>query len=145
MRDYVEWLNGRGLEPSSRGVIFDYVVTIMGVAVVEHTIPENPFRSRLIKRARGVRRKIVRFRAVAGLAGDVAAPVFGEYERQIQDQAAFGVFAGGDAVQDLHGYALLEQIIEDDQALEEVTARRSASCTVSMSPGRMSKSAGSHS
>jgi hypothetical protein len=42
-----------------------------------------------------------RFQAVAGLAGDVAAPVFGECERQIQDEAAFGVFARGDAVPDL--------------------------------------------
>lgn len=37
-----------GLEP--QGVIFDHVVTIMDIAVAEHTITENPCRSRLIKR-----------------------------------------------------------------------------------------------
>ncbi|WP_067902685.1 tyrosine-type recombinase/integrase [Nocardia vaccinii] len=59
VRDYLEWLNTRGLDPSSQGVIFDHLVTIMDIAVAEHTIPENPCRSRLIKRPRGVSRKII--------------------------------------------------------------------------------------
>lgn len=62
------------------------------------------------------------FQAIAGLAGDVATPVFGQGERQVQDQAAFGVLAGGDAVQDLHRDPLLEKIVEHDQAFEEVAA-----------------------
>ncbi|MGA4792065.1 tyrosine-type recombinase/integrase [Nocardia sp. AB354] len=59
VRDYVEWLNGRGLDPSTQGMIFDHVVTIMDIAVAEHTIPENPCRSRLIKRPRGTSPKII--------------------------------------------------------------------------------------
>ncbi|MGW5518877.1 tyrosine-type recombinase/integrase [Nocardia africana] len=59
VRDYVEWLNGRGIDPISQGVIFDHVVAIMDIAVAEHTIPENPCRSRLIKRPRGTSRKII--------------------------------------------------------------------------------------
>ncbi len=59
VRDYLEWLNARGLDPSSQGVIFDHLVAIMDIAVGEHTIPENPCRSRLIKRPRGISRKII--------------------------------------------------------------------------------------
>jgi hypothetical protein len=36
--------------------------------------------------------------AVAGLADDVAAPVLGQREGQVEDEAAFGVLAGGDAL-----------------------------------------------
>ncbi|SUA44993.1 tyrosine-type recombinase/integrase [Nocardia africana] len=59
VRDYVEWLNGRGIDPSSQGVIFDHVVAIMDIAVAERTIPKNPCRSRLIKRPRGTSPKII--------------------------------------------------------------------------------------
>src|SRR5581483_558919 len=55
--------------------------------------------------------------AVAGLAGDVAAAVLGECERQVEDEAGFGVLAGGDAFEDLDRHALLEQVVEHDQSL----------------------------
>ncbi|PKV76743.1 hypothetical protein [Nocardia fluminea] len=38
--------------------------------------------------------------AVAGLAGDIAAPVLCQGEGQVEDEAALGVLAGRDAVQD---------------------------------------------
>ncbi|WP_172582569.1 hypothetical protein [Subtercola boreus] len=41
--------------------------------------------------------------AVAGFAGDIAAAVFGESQCQVEDEAAFGVFAGRDPIEDFHG------------------------------------------
>jgi hypothetical protein len=49
------------------------------------------------------------FEAVAGLADDVAAPVLGQGERQVENEAALCVLAGGDAVEDLDREALLEK------------------------------------
>jgi len=58
--------------------------------------------------------------AVLGLAGDVAAAVFGECE--VEDEGSFGVFAGGDAFEDLDCDAALEQLGEHDQPFEQVPA-----------------------
>lgn len=49
--------------------------------------------------------------AVLRLLHDVAAPVLGEREREVQDQGAFGVLAGGIVVQDLDGDAALEEVV----------------------------------
>ena len=70
---------------------------------------------------------------VAGLADDVAAAILGQGERQVEDEAAVGVFTGGDAGEDLDRDAAGEQVIEPSTRLRP---SRSTSCTVSMSPGR---------
>lgn len=62
------------------------------------------------------------FEAVFGLADDVAAAVFGQGEGQVEDQGAFGVLAGRDALQHLDADAALEQVAEDDQSFKEVAA-----------------------
>lgn len=62
------------------------------------------------------------FRSVAGFAGDVAVSVFGQCEGEVQNEAVLGVLSGGDAVQDLHRDALLEQVVEHDQFFEEGAA-----------------------
>ncbi|MEV8378870.1 hypothetical protein AB0P21_39400 [Kribbella sp. NPDC056861] len=49
---------------------------------------------------------------------DVVAPIFGKCEDQVEDEGAFGVLAGGDAVQDLDLDAALEEVVEDDQLFE---------------------------
>lgn len=49
-------------------------------------------------------------------------PVLGQSESDVEDEGPLGVFPGGDAVEDLDGDAALEEVVEDDQALEEVTA-----------------------
>lgn len=43
------------------------------------------------------------FETVIGLADDVAAPVFGQGKGQVEDEGAFGVLAGRDALQHLDG------------------------------------------
>jgi hypothetical protein len=58
--------------------------------------------------------------AVLGLADDVAAAVFGQGEGQVEDEGAFGVLAGGDALQHLDADAALEQVVEDDQPFQEI-------------------------
>ena len=59
---------------------------------------------------------------VAGLADDVAAAILGQGERQVEDEAAVGVLAGGDTVEDLDRNAAGEQLVEYEQAFEQVTA-----------------------
>ena len=49
-------------------------------------------------------------------------PVLGQSESDVEDEGSLGVFPGRDAVEDLNGDAALEEVVEDDQALEEVTA-----------------------
>lgn len=63
---------------------------------------------------------------VLGLADDVAAPVLGQGERDVEDQGPFGVLAGRDAFQDLDADALLEQVVEDDQPFQEPGSRSSS-------------------
>ena len=48
--------------------------------------------------------------------------VLGQSESDVKDEGSLGVFPGRDAVEDLDGDAALEEVVEDDQALEEVTA-----------------------
>ena len=60
--------------------------------------------------------------AVLGLADDVAATVLGQGQGQVEDEGAFGVFPGRDALQNLDADALLEQVIEDDESFQEVAA-----------------------
>nr|WP_236609587.1 TetR/AcrR family transcriptional regulator [Leifsonia xyli] len=67
-------------------------------------------------------RHVGRIEPVLGFGGDVAAPVFGQCEGDIEDEGALGVLAGSDAVQDLDSDASLEQVVEDDEAFEEVAA-----------------------
>ena len=57
---------------------------------------------------------------VAGLADDVAAAILGQGERQVEDEAAVGVLAGGDTVEDLDRNAAGEQVVEYEQAFEQV-------------------------
>lgn len=52
------------------------------------------------------------------LRDDVAAAVPG----QVEDEGAFGVLAGADALRYLDADALLEQVVEDDQSFQEVAA-----------------------
>ena len=59
---------------------------------------------------------------VAGLADDVAAAILGQGERQVEDEAAVGVLAGGDTVEDLDRNAARKQVVEYEQAFEQVTA-----------------------
>jgi hypothetical protein len=73
---------------------------------------------------------------VAGLADDVAAAILGQGERQVEDEAAVGVLAGGDTVEDLDRNAAGEQVVDYEQASSRLRPSRSTSCTVSMSPGR---------
>ena len=49
---------------------------------------------------------------VAGLADDVAAAILGQGERQVEDEAAVGVLAGGDTVEDLDRDAAGEQVCD---------------------------------
>lgn len=60
------------------------------------------------------------FEAVLGLADDVAAPVFGQGEGQVEDQRPFGMLPGRDALQHLDADAALEQVAQHDQPLQEV-------------------------
>jgi hypothetical protein len=60
--------------------------------------------------------------AVLGLADDVAAPVLRQGECEVEDEGAFGVLAGRDALQDLDADAALEQVVEDDQPFQQVAA-----------------------
>nr|WP_250764050.1 hypothetical protein [Streptomyces sp. MSC1_001] len=60
--------------------------------------------------------------SVLRLLGDVASPVLCESQGKIQDQAALGVLSGSDAIENLDGVALLEQVGEHDQPLQEVPA-----------------------
>jgi hypothetical protein len=50
--------------------------------------------------------------AVFGLADDVAAPVLGQGQGQIENQGAFGVLAGRDALQHFDGDTTLEQVVK---------------------------------
>jgi hypothetical protein len=52
------------------------------------------------------------------LGDDVAATVFGQGE----DEGAFGVLPGRDALQNLDADALLGQVVDDDESFHEVAA-----------------------
>jgi len=49
--------------------------------------------------------------AVLGLAGDVATAIFGHGKREVEHERPFGVFAGGDAFEDLDGVGLAAERI----------------------------------
>jgi hypothetical protein len=59
---------------------------------------------------------------MAGLSDDVAASVLGQRERQVEDQAALGVFPGGDL--ELAADLLLEHLHGRTAAGLRVVARR---------------------
>lgn len=64
--------------------------------------------------------------SVLGLADDVAAAVFGQGERQVQDQRPLGVLPGRDALQYLDADAALEQVGVPEPSSVKTTLRITA-------------------
>lgn len=73
---------------------------------------------------------------VAGLAADVAAAVLGQGEREVEDEAAFGVLAAMPS-RTLTAMPRENRSLSTSRPSSRLRPSRSTSCTVSMSPERM--------
>ncbi|MQA16414.1 MAG: tyrosine-type recombinase/integrase [Pseudonocardiaceae bacterium] len=75
VREWLDWLLGKGLGASYRSVLFELLSSILGAAVEEKRIHENPCRAKSIKKPKGAPRKVVPWSASRLRAMQLALPL----------------------------------------------------------------------
>ena len=75
VRDWLDWLHSKGLGASYRSTLFELLSSILGAALEDKRIHDNPCRAKSVKKPKAVQRKIVPWPSARLRAVQLALPV----------------------------------------------------------------------